>query len=118
MFSGLLIWPVLFTDLIPVFFQIDLLMADSCLVAKSCLFCDPIVYSPPSSSVHGISEASKLEWVAVSFSRGSSEPGIKPASPELASRFFTTELPGKPNSQFNHLLKENKYVPCPIFSQG
>ena len=25
-----------------------------------------------------------------------SNPGIKPMSPELAGRFFTTELPGKP----------------------
>ena len=102
MLSGLLILPVLFTGLIPVFFQVDFLMADSCLVTKSCLFCNPIVYSTPSSSVHGISQAGRLEWVAVSFSRGSSEPGIKPASPELAGRFFTTELPGKPDYQFNH----------------
>ena len=30
--------------------------------------------SPPGSSVHGISQASILEWVAISFSRGSSQP--------------------------------------------
>ena len=36
-----------------------------CLVAKSIrLFCDPIDYSPPGSSVHGISQARILEWVA------------------------------------------------------
>ena len=34
--------------------------------------CDPMGYSPPGSSVHGISQASILEWVAISFSRGSS----------------------------------------------
>ena len=34
--------------------------------------CDPMDYSPPGSSVHGISQASILEWVAVSSSRGSS----------------------------------------------
>jgi len=33
-----------------------------------------------------------LEWVAISFFRGSSPP-IKPASATLASRFFTTEPP-------------------------
>ena len=31
--------------------------------------CDPMNYSPPSSSVHGIFQARILEWVAISFSR-------------------------------------------------
>ena len=31
-------------------------------------------YNPPGSPVHGISQAKKLEWVAISFSRGSSRP--------------------------------------------
>ena len=45
-------------------------------VAQSCLtLCDPVDYSPPGSSVHGILQASILEWVAISFSRGSSPPG-------------------------------------------
>ena len=46
----------------------------SCLVAHSCLtFCDPMDYSPSGSSVYGISQARILEWVAISFSRGSSQ---------------------------------------------
>ena len=36
---------------------------------------------PPGSSVHRISQERILEWVAISFFRGSSEPGIKPMSP-------------------------------------
>ena len=36
--------------------------------------CDPMDCSPPSSSVHGILQARKLAWVALSFSRGSSWP--------------------------------------------
>ena len=57
------------------------------LVTKSCLtFCDPMDYSPPGSSVHGVSQARILEWVgildglrilewvAISFSRRSSWP--------------------------------------------
>ena len=36
------------------------------------LFCDPLDYIPPDSSVHGILQARILEWVAISFSRGSS----------------------------------------------
>ena len=55
-------------------------------------------YSPPGSSVHGISQARILEWVAISFSRGLSNSGIKPASSALAGGFFTTEPLGKPYS--------------------
>ena len=42
-------------------------------VAQSCLtLCDPMDCSPPGFSVHGIFQARVLEWVAISFSRGSS----------------------------------------------
>ena len=45
------------------------------IVAQSCLtLCNPMDYSPPGSSVHGILQAKILEWVAISFSRGSSQP--------------------------------------------
>ena len=44
------------------------------LVAQSCLtLCDPIDCSPPGSSVRGILQARILEWVAIPFSRGSSQ---------------------------------------------
>ena len=43
------------------------------LVARSNL-CNPMDCSPPGSSVHGILQARVLEWVAISFSRGSSQP--------------------------------------------
>ena len=44
------------------------------LVAKSCLIlCDPMGCSPPVSSVHGISQPRILEWVAISYLRGSSK---------------------------------------------
>ena len=44
-------------------------------VTQSCLtLCDPMDCSLPSSSVHGILQARVLEWVAISFSRGSSRP--------------------------------------------
>ena len=70
--------------------------------------------NPPGSIVHGTSQARMLEWVAISFSRGSGEgnllqwnllkwnlphPGIKPASsasPTMAGGFLTTVPPGKP----------------------
>ena len=44
-------------------------------VTQSCLtLCDPIDCGPPGSSVHGILQARRLEWVAISSSRGSSRP--------------------------------------------
>ena len=44
-------------------------------VTQSCpTLCDPIDCSLPGSSVHGIFQAIVLEWVAISFSRGSSQP--------------------------------------------
>ena len=48
--------------------------------------------SLPGSSVHGISQARVLEWVAISFSRGSSQPRDRncvSSSPALAGGFFT-----------------------------
>ena len=48
-----------------------------CFVAKSCsTLCDPMDCIPPSSSIHGISQARILEWVAISF-RGSSWPMVQ-----------------------------------------
>jgi len=46
-----------------------------CLVTQWCpTLCDPMDCSPSGSSVHGISQARILEQVAISFSRGSSQP--------------------------------------------
>ena len=46
-----------------------------CSVIKSCpTFCDPMDCSLPGSSVHGIFQARPLEWVAISSTRGSSQP--------------------------------------------
>ena len=56
------------------------------------LFYNPMDWSPPGPSVHGISQARILEWVAVSCSRGSSWPRDRTASLALAGGFFITEL--------------------------
>ena len=46
-----------------------------CSVAELCLIlCNPKHCSPPGSSVHGIFQARILEWIAISYSRGSSQP--------------------------------------------
>ena len=44
------------------------------LLSQVQLFCDPTDYSPPGSSVHGISQAGVLNQVVISFSRESSQP--------------------------------------------
>jgi len=45
------------------------------LVAQLCpTLCDSMDYSPSRSSVHGVLQARVLEWVAIPFSRGSSQP--------------------------------------------
>ena len=54
-------------------FLIDYESESEIEVAQSSLnLCDPVDCSPPGSSVNGILEAKILEWVAISFSRGSS----------------------------------------------
>ena len=51
---------------------------------------------PPGSSVHEISQARILKWVAISFSRGSSWLRDWTHVSCIAGGFFTTEPPGKP----------------------
>ena len=59
--------------------------------------CDPMDCSLPGSSVHGILQARILEWVATSFSRGSSQFRNRTYMAYIAGRFFTTESPEKPD---------------------
>ena len=62
---------------------------DGGLVAKSCLTCDSMDCSLPGSSVRGILQASILQWVATSFSRGSSWPKNQTQFSCISGRFFT-----------------------------
>ena len=50
---------------------------------------DPMNRSPPGSPVHGIHQARILQWVAVPFSRGSSQPSDPTLVSCIAGRFFT-----------------------------
>ena len=60
------------------------------LVAQLCpTLCDPVDCSLPGSSVHGILQARILEWVAIPFSRGSSQPRDWTWSSCIAGRHFT-----------------------------
>ena len=67
------------------------------LVAKLCpTLWNPMDCSLPGSSVHGITQAGILEWVALTYSRDLPDPGIKPASPELQSDFLLMSHQGRP----------------------
>ena len=57
-------------------------------VAQSCpTLCDPVDCSPPGSSIHGILQARILEWVAIFFSRGSSQPRYRTQVSHIAGRY-------------------------------
>ena len=63
-----------------------------CVCAKplqGSTFCDPMDCSLPSSSAHGILQARILEWVAMTSSRGSSQPRDRTQVSRIAGRFFT-----------------------------
>ena len=60
------------------------------LVAQSRLtLCNPMNCSPPGSSVHGFLQARILEWVAIPFSRGSSQARDQIWVSCIAGRCFT-----------------------------
>ena len=54
------------------------------------------LYSPPGFSVQWTLEARILEWVAISFSRGLPDPGVKPSSPALQADSLLSKLSRKP----------------------
>ena len=59
-------------------------------VAKSCLtLCNPMDWSLTGSSVHGIFQARVLDWIVISFSRGSSQPRDQTWVFHIVDRRFT-----------------------------
>ena len=91
-----------------------IVLEHDCVRAKSLSpvrLCDPMDCSLPGSSVRGIFWARILEWVAMLSSRGSSQPRNWTQVFSIASRFFTTEPPGKSTDtsvQFSSVSQ-----PCP-----
>ena len=66
------------------------------LVTQSCpALCHPIYWSPP-PTVHEILQSRILEWVAIPFSRGFPDSGIKPGSLALQTGSLSSEPPEKP----------------------
>ena len=90
------------------------------LVTQSCLtLCNHMDHSPPGPSFHGILQARILEFIAISFSRGSSQPRDRTQVSHIAGRLFTiwatrkAQLWGKCtlNSHFkNEYLKHDPFV--------
>ena len=84
----------------------------ACMLSHVRLFVTPVDCSLPGSSVHGILQARILEWVAITFSTGSSRPRDRTRSSChiscIADRFFTTEPPGELIS-----YKSESYI-CPF----
>ena len=75
--------------------------------------------SPPGSSVHEIRQARILEWVAIPFSRGSSQPWDRIQVSHIAGRFLPSEEPGKPwvpleDTKLTCVQKKNHQIPPPI----
>ena len=86
-----------------------------CVVTQSYLtLCDPMDCSLPGSSAHGISQARKLEWDAISFSRESSESRnqiqVSWVSHALQAPSFFTEPPRKPSAPWNSFHGERKLL--------
>ena len=80
-----------------------------CLVAKSCpTLCDPVDCSPPGSSCLQDFPARILEWVSISFSKGSSWPGGWAG--ELRTYFFALSL----CSHFSDLHFLERKENCPL----
>ena len=60
------------------------------LIAQLCpTLCEPMDYSPPLSSIHGILQARILELVAIFFSRGSSQLRDQTQISHIAGGLFT-----------------------------
>ena len=80
-----------------------------CKFLQSCLIlCDPMEFSPPASSVHGISQARLLQWVAMLSSRGSSQPKDQTQVSGIAGKSFTVWATRE--ALCNSLLIPNKFI--------
>ena len=72
-------------------------------LTQSCpTLCNSMDCSLPGSSIHGIFCSRILEWVVISFSRGSSQP-IEPLPSTLQANSLPSEPPGNPFYQLQNL---------------
>ena len=96
------------------------LTCDWLLVTQSCpTLCHPMDCSPPGSYVHGINQTKKLEWVAIPFSRESSQPRDRTQVSYTAGRFFiiwatrkvlSYSYVNRSSKEIRHLFHKVKYM--------
>ena len=98
------------------------------LLAQSCLnLCDSMDCSLPGSSLHGILQARVLEWVAISFSKGSSRPRDWTRVSRIPGRRFNLWATREAHEEFSsvqfslslqpHGLHHAR-LPCPLPTSG
>ena len=90
-------------------FQDDYLVVERAIRSVCQTLCNPVDYSPPESSVHGIFQARILKWVVIPFSRGSSQPRVQTQVSCITGRFFIIW------ATWEHLKERNSEVAqsCP-----
>ena len=105
-----------------IFFSLCCLKRNKVLVTWLCLtFCDPMDYSRPGSSVHGILQARILGWVAIPFRKFSWPRDLTQVSC-ITGRFFTSWAARQPKNGLwyfrlcclEELFDEFSKYPCPI----
>ena len=112
LYCPLLLWPSIFSSIVSVLWLIvsHSVMSNS-LSSQDC--------SPPGSSVHGIIQTRKLEWVAIPFSRETSQPRDWTQVSYTAGKFFTIWATRKVLShsyvnggskEIRHLFHKVKYM--------
>ena len=89
--------------------KVKVLVTQSCLTLRK-----PIVCSPPGSSVHLISQARVLEWVAITFSRGSSRPRDQTQVFAWQADSLLSECQGSPVQKITDLITS---ISCFQFSE-
>ena len=81
------------------------------LVAQSCpTLWDPLDCNPPGSSVHGVLQARTLEWVAISSSRGPSQPRGQTQVSYSADRVFTIWSTREAPVHFAEIVNQSKLL--------
>ena len=78
--------------------------------------CDPMDCGPPGSSVHGISQARILEWVAISSPGDLPDPGIKLISPALQADSLSLNTREAPYQSLTHLLRPISFILSSLWS--
>ena len=84
------------------------------LLFRCALLCDPMNCSLPGSSVQGILQARILEWVAIFFSRGSSQPRDRTGSPAIQADSSPCEPSRKPQSPPNSPQLSRQHIPVSL----